>query len=414
MSASSLPTSTPSDAGVDASVVERFLDALEVTDGVEPHSLMILRHGSVVASGWWFPYTPDRLGLLYSLSKSFTSTAVGLAAAEGLLGLDDPVISYFPELDDAITDSRTRSMLVRHLAAMSSGHLEDTWQRASTSHPEDPVRGFLELPPERDPGTVFAYNQSATYTLATIVQRVAETTVTDFLRPRLLDPIGAAGVAWTQHPAGQDMGFSGLHATTDTIARFGQLFLSNGAWAGEELLPNGWVAEATRRHIATNVEPDPAVGEKPDWLLGYGYQFWRSKHGYRGDGAFGQFCIVLPEQDAVVVIMSQSSDTQALLNLVWDVLLPAFRESSATNLAADQRLAERLANLNLPTPHAVAKRLRIPFFGATLSSLLLPAVSSHRYTGSALRLGRADLMRFSSKTGPNSVSRSVRAGGWAL
>ena len=118
---------------------------LEATDGVEPHSLMILRHGSVIAAGWWSPYTAERLHLLYSLSKSFTSTAVGFAAAEGLLRLDDPVISYFPELDAAITDGRTRSMLVRHIAAMSSGHLEDTWQRASTSRPDDPVRGFLEL-----------------------------------------------------------------------------------------------------------------------------------------------------------------------------------------------------------------------------------------------------------------------------
>ena len=347
MSVNSLPTSTPAKEGVDAEVVERFIGALETTEGVEPHSLMILRHGSVVAAGWWSPYTSERLQLLYSLSKSFTSTAVGLAAAEGLLRFDDPVLSYFPELDAEITNPRSRSMLVRHIAAMSSGHLEDTWQRASTSRLEDPVRGFLELPPEHDPGTVFAYNQSATYTLARIVQRVTGTTLTNYLRSRLLDPIGADRVAWSQHPPGQDMGFTGLHATTDTIARFGELYLRNGVWAGKQLLPADWVGEATRRHIATDAVTDPAVGDKPDWRLGYGYQFWRSKHGYRGDGAYGQYCIVLPEHDVVIAMTSQSSDTQALLNLVWHELLPAFQESSRGDTTADTHLEERLANLKL-------------------------------------------------------------------
>jgi CubicO group peptidase (beta-lactamase class C family) len=350
----SLPTSTPSEEGVDASAVESFVGALEATDGVEPHSLMILRHGSVVAAGWWSPYTAERLHLLYSLSKSFTSTGIGFAAAEGLLRLDDPVISYFPELDAAITDARTRSMLVRHIAAMSSGHLEDTWQRASSSRPEDPVRAFLELRPERDPGTVFAYNQSATYTMATILQRVTGMTVTEYLRSRLLDPIGAGEVAWAQFLPGQDTGFTGLHATTDTIARLGELYLRDGVWLGKRVLPAGWVSEATRQHIPTDNVMDPAVGEKPDSRQGYGYQFWRSRHGYRGDGAYGQFCLVLPEQDAVVAILGGSSDTQALLDLVWSQLLPAFQESRRSDPAADRHLQERLANLELPPNQAGA------------------------------------------------------------
>ncbi|HEY5273803.1 MAG TPA: serine hydrolase domain-containing protein [Acidimicrobiales bacterium] len=354
MSVNSLPTSTPSSEGVDAHAVMGFVDALEATNGVEPHSLMILRHGSLVASGWWSPYAAERLQLLYSLSKSFTSTAIGFAAAEGLLSLDDPVVSYFPELDAGVTNARTRSMLVRHIAAMSSGHVEDTWQRASTSRPDDPVHGFLELPPEQDPGSVFAYNQSATYTLATIVQRVSGTTVTEYLRSRLLDPIGAGAVAWSQYPEGQDMGFTGLHATTETIARFGELYLRNGTWLGKQVLPVGWVDEATRQHIATDTVTDPAVGEKPDWRQGYGFQFWRSRHGYRGDGAYGQYCMVLPELDVVVAIMGQSSDTQALLDIVWRELLPAFQESPLSDATADQHLEERMAGLTLSPSNADA------------------------------------------------------------
>jgi CubicO group peptidase (beta-lactamase class C family) len=354
VSVSSLPTSTPSEEGVDGHAVERFVDALEATEGVEPHGLMILRHGSVIAAGWWSPYAPERLHLLYSLSKSFTSTAVGLAAAEGLLSLDDPVVSYFPELDAVITDTRTRSMLVRHIAAMSSGHLEDTWQRASTSRPDNPVRGFLELRPDRDPGSVFAYNQSATYTMATILQRVTGTTVTDYLRSRLFDPIGAGEVAWAQLPAGQDVGFTGLHATTDTIARLGELYLRNGVWLGKQVLPAGWVEQATKQHISTDTVVDPAVGDKPDWRQGYGFQFWRSRHGYRGDGAYGQYCLVLPEQDAVVALLGQSSETQALLDLVWRELLPAFRDGPHSDAPADRCLAERMANLELPPSSTAA------------------------------------------------------------
>src|SRR4051794_36733603 len=130
MTAHPLPTSTPAAEGVDARGVHAFLDVVEGAPDIEPHSLMILRHGRLIASGWWAPYTAERPHLLYSLSKSFPSTAAGLAAAEGLLNLDDPVISYFPEFEAEITDPGSRAMLVRHVASMASGHAEETVERA--------------------------------------------------------------------------------------------------------------------------------------------------------------------------------------------------------------------------------------------------------------------------------------------
>jgi len=148
--------------------------------------------------------------------------------------------------------------------------------------------------------------------------------------------------------------FTGLHATTDTIARFGEVYLRNGIWLGKQVLPAGWVSEATRRHIATDTVTDPAVGDKPDWRQGYGYQFWRSRHGYRGDGAYGQYCLVLPEHDAVVALMGQSSDTQALLDLIWHELLPAFRRVRIPDAPADRHLEERMADLKLPPSNANA------------------------------------------------------------
>nr|WP_202897142.1 serine hydrolase domain-containing protein [Actinopolymorpha pittospori] len=338
-----MPASSPAAQGVDARGIGMFLDAIEAAPDIEPHGLIVLRHGHVVASGWWAPYSPDRLHLLYSLSKSFTSTAAGFAVAEGLVRLDDPVVSYFPEFEADITDPRSRAMLVRHVASMASGHVAETFERAVGLDPDEIVRGFLLLPPDREPGTVFAYNQPATYSLATIVQKVTGQTLTEYLRPRLFDPLGIGEVVWLQHPAGRDLGFSGLHATTDAVARLGQLYLQGGVWEGKQVLPAAWVAEATRSHVSN-------VGESsPDWQRGYGFQFWMSRHGYRGDGAYGQFCVVLPEHDAVVAMTAATVEMQALLDAMWEHLVPALGAAPLEGRdGEDAALAQRLTRLELP------------------------------------------------------------------
>ncbi|MGW3850062.1 serine hydrolase domain-containing protein [Streptomyces fagopyri] len=349
MSARPLPVSTPAAQGVDAAGVHAFLDAVEASPDIEPHSLMVLRHGHVIASGWWAPYTADRLHLLYSLSKSFTSTAAGFAVAEGLVRLDDPVISYFPEFEAEITDPRSRSMLVRHVASMASGHLGETAEAAARVDPKELVRGFLLVPPDREPGTVFAYNQPATYTLASIVQKVTGQSLTEYLRPRLLDPLGIGETAWLQRPPGRDLGFSGLHAATDAIARLGQFYLQDGVWDGERLLPSWWIEQATREHIPT--ADGTATGDRSDWQRGYGFQFWMGRHGYRGDGAFGQLCVVLPEQDVVIATTAATEDMQALLDLVWRHLLPAFGSAPLAG-TEDEGLRRRLEGLALPPVEA--------------------------------------------------------------
>ena len=357
MSPAPLPVSTPAAQGVDARGVAAFLDALEASPEVEPHGAVVLRHGHVVAQGWWAPYTPERVHLVYSLSKSFTASALGLAVAEGLVDLDTPVVAHFPEVDADITDPRSRAITLRHLAAMASGHTGETWEPAVVLDPAEPVRGFLKLPPEAEPGSVFAYNQSCTYALAAVLQRVSGQTLTEYLRPRLFDPIGIGPASWQQHPAGRDAGFTGLHVTTDAVARLGLLHLQDGCWDGEQVLPAGWVAEATRRHVATPGEPEV------DSRQGYGYQFWVSQHGYRGQGAYGQLCLVLPEVGAVVALTGGTTRTQAVLDAVWEHLLPALGgvpgagagdgpghgpgDGSAPG-GADDALAQRTAGLALP------------------------------------------------------------------
>jgi len=336
-----LPRSSPESQGVDPAGISALLDTLEAAPDIEPHSLVVVRHGQVVAEGWWSPYASELPHLLYSLSKSFASTALGLALGEGLVDLDATVLSYFPELDAEIKDPRSRSMRVRHIAAMASGHLTETLDRALANDPVDLVRGFLLVPPDREPGTVFAYNQPCTYTLAAIVQRLSGQTLVEYLRPRLLDPLGIGPVGWQQHPVGRDLGFTGLHATTDAIARLGLLYLQRGVWEGTRLLSEAWVAEATSTQVAN---PDEA---NPDWRQGYGFQFWMARHGYRGDGAYGQFCVVLPEQDAVVAITAATQNMQAVLDAVWEHLLPAMGTDALEPWSASAELDERLAGLAL-------------------------------------------------------------------
>jgi hypothetical protein len=167
----------------------------------------------------------------------------------------------------------------------------------------------------------------------------------DYLRPRLLAPLGIANPHWETSPQGIDVGGWGLSITTADIPAFGQLYLQQGRWQDTRLLPEAWVAEATARQI------DNAPALSPEWEQGYGYQFWRCRHNaYRGDGAFGQYCVILPEQDAVLAITAGLSDMQLPLDLVWEHLLPALGPAALPpDVAAHRALTDKLAGLHLPT-----------------------------------------------------------------
>ncbi len=335
--ASSLPRSTPADQRVDPAAILSFLDALDRHPGIEMHSLMVVRNGAVVAEGWWAPYSAGRPQLLYSLSKSFTSTAAAFAQAEGLLDLDDTVVSHFAEFDADITHPGSRAVKLRHVAAMASGHTRDMLAEAVTQDRIEPVRGFLLSPPDREPGTVFAYSQPCTYALASIIQRNAGLPLTQYLRPRLFDPLGIGPVGWHRFPPGREQGFSGLHARTEDIAKLGLLYLQRGRWQGTQLIPEEWVAEATSQQVAN---PD---GVNPDWAQGYGFQFWMSRHGYRGDGAFGQFCVILPEHQTVIVTTAYTTDMQAMLDAMWTHLLPGLGATAPDASPAQDQLTGQLA-----------------------------------------------------------------------
>jgi len=343
-----LPRSTPEAQGISSAAITAFLAAVEQHDcGL--HSLMLLRHGHVVAEGWWSPYTPGAPHMLYSLSKSFTSTAIGLAVAEGRLSVDDPVLGFFPAEAPRRPGANLAAMRIRHLLSMSTGHDHDTtgflWRRRDG----DWARAFLSRPVAYAPGTHFLYNTGATYMLSAIIQRVTGQTLLEYLRPRLFEPLGIEGPTWESCPRGVNTGGFGLSIKTEDIARFGQLYLQRGLWQGQRLLAEDWIAEASARQISNGTDAES------DWQQGYGYQFWRCRHGaYRGDGAFGQFCVILPEQDAVIAITAGSPNMQAVLNLIWAHLLPAMTDAPrAEDAAAQKALADKLGRLALaPAPGA--------------------------------------------------------------
>ncbi len=338
----------PSRHGVSPSGISAFLDAIERDPRIEPHGLIIQRHGHRVAEGHWRPHTSERSRLVYSLSKSFTGTALGLQLGEGRLTLDDLVSDHLPELF-ADTAPGARDLRIRHIASMSTGHDRETFGEAIALDPADPVRGFLQIPPDAKPGTLFAYNQPPVLALTTILQRLCGERLRDYLRPRLLDPLGIDSFEWVQARPGLDMGFSGVHTNLDAVARLGQLHLDDGLWANERVLPEGWVAQAS------TVQVENPEREEPDWQQGYGFQLWMSRHGYRGDGAFGQYMVVLPEHDAVIAMFSSTEEMQVVLDLMWQHLLPAMSEPSPADASPDgpspddRALADRLARLELPT-----------------------------------------------------------------
>ncbi len=334
--------SSASAQGVDADGVRSFLRALETDPRIDPHGVIIQRHGARIVEAYWAPHTAERNRLVYSLSKTFTGTALGLQLQEGRLGLDDLVSDHLPDLFEG-ADPLTRRMRIRHIASMSTGHVAETMLDAMVRSPDDPVAGFLQLPPDREPGTVFAYNQPPVLALARILQQLCGTSLVDYLQPRLFEPLGIEGLRWVEHRPGMVLGFSGVYTNLDAVARLGQLYLDDGVWAGRRLLHEGWVGEASRAHI------DNPLGDGADWRQGYGLQLWRSQHGYRGDGAFGQFMLVLPEHNAVVALFSCTDHMQVVLDYVWDLLLPAFCGDPLSGDGRDLALADVVAALQTPT-----------------------------------------------------------------
>ena len=303
---------------------EAWLKA-EADAGQTIHSAMLLQHGKVIAERWMEPAAPDSAHIMHSVSKTFTSIAVGFAVSEGLLELDDHLVDFFPDKLPAELSDNMRAITVRDLLTMSCGHeAEHTNEIRYDESEPDWVKHFLSFPVERRPGTFFCYNTIGTYMLSAIVTKVTGEKIVDYLQPRLWEPLAIEKPYWKECPKGINYGGWGLYLKTEDMAKTGQMLLQKGQWKGKQVLPAEWVAEMSKCQIDNRPEDfDPATDTRPDWHQGYCYQMWRCRHNaYRADGAYGQYIIVLPEKDAVIAVTAEVKDMQVELSLIWDCLLP--------------------------------------------------------------------------------------------
>src|SRR5258705_243126 len=260
LSGQALPRSSAERQGISSEAILAFVERAD-SEIDAMHSFMLVRHGRVVAEAWWAPYDSATPHMLYSLSKSFTSTAVGLAIAEGKLSLADPVLTFFPEDAPADPAPNLQAMRVREVGRRAGGHQTENppwrWRGAPPPPaPDEPwTKTFLSQPVPFKPGTHFLYNSPATYMLSAIVQKVTGMTVLDYLRPRLFQPLGIDNPTWPTSPQGITLGAFGLLIRTEDIAKFGQLYLQKGVWNGRRLIPAAWVSAATSLQVGTGSAP---------------------------------------------------------------------------------------------------------------------------------------------------------------
>lgn len=292
----------------------KFIDrAVEKNYGL--HSVILMKDGEKAAECFWKPYRPEYNHMLNSLSKSFTSVGSLFAMQEGLLSPDDLVTDIFPGY---ITCERMKKLKVRHLLTMTTGHESEP---DAVFGCEDGVSAFMTSELKKEPGEYFLYNTPSTYMVSAVVKKVTGLPVFEYLRPRLFDKIGISkDVWWESCPRGIPYGGFGFNIKTEDIALFGQFLLNRGSWNGEQLLDPKLIDTATSKQTYS-------VGGG-DWACGYGWQFWicQPRGAYRGDGAFGQYVLVMPEQNAVMAITSGTHDMQAVMTAIWEILLPALNE----------------------------------------------------------------------------------------
>ena len=332
---------SPESVGIPSQAVSSMLDEL-YRYGIEMHAFMLLRHGKVCAEGSWNPYRPGVQHSMFSFSKSLTSTAIGFARQEGLLSLDEKLVDIFPDKIPENPSENLKKAEIRHLLMMGCGHENEIeWDGG------DWITTFLHHPFVYEPGTHFLYNTAGTNLLSAILTRKTGQTLTEFLRPRLMEPLGLSNIPCHALLDGTEMGGAGCSLTIEDMARFTQFVANKGKWEDKQLLEESWFEEATKKQIENR---GAGWDGDPDWQVGYGYQFWRCEPEgvFRGDGAFGQYGIVFTKQDAVLVIQSASMRLQAVLTSVWDKLLPAMKEEALPeDEKALERLRDRLNNLEL-------------------------------------------------------------------
>lgn len=281
----------------------------------------VVKGGNPLARVAIEPYTTDAPCYLYSLSKSFTSIACGMCIEDGLLSADTKMCELFADKMPETVDENLAALTLGDLLSMQGGHGECALVYMRTA--EDSIKTFFALPFVYKPGTVFTYDSGATCVCAAAVERVTGRKLVDFLDERLFSKLDISKPRWDECVDGQTFGGTGLYLSGDDIIKFGTMLKNKGVYNGKRVIGEEYIKEATSKKAST------AGNGTNDWTAGYGYQFWlNGKDGFRGDGAFGQFCYVFPKSDMVVALTGESGNTAMEVDFLYEMLENMFSEDA--------------------------------------------------------------------------------------
>ena len=276
--------------------VQNLINDLE-KDNPGAEAVALFQNGETVLSKH---FTPDRPRLIYSHTKSFVSTLAGMAIDEGKLTLETTLCSLFPEYDAILTDPMVKTITLRHLLTMSSGFgsafLMGANRRPGEGMP-DYVGYMLAKKLVYAPGEKFVYSNADTHLAGCMVQKAVGETLLRYAYRKLFAPLGIGYPGWETAPDGTAFGGSGLYLRNEEMMRLGILYLQDGVWEGKRLLSHEWVKQAGTQQISTG------IADK--WSSGYSFQFWMIPHkenAFRADGAYGQYSLIFPSENAVVGI----------------------------------------------------------------------------------------------------------------
>lgn len=338
----------PEDHGLSSRDLLEFFSQI-VQSALTVNTFMLLQDGAVTAAFARAPYHLDQPQLLYSLSKSVTSIAAGIAIDEGLLTLEDSVISFFPaKLPENISPNLAR-MTVHHLLSMNAGHHDNIY--GAVAQEADWVRAFLAQEVPHEPGSHYVYSTHCTYMLSAIIEQVSGQSLVDFLQPRLFEPLEIPRPVWETCPLGITAGGMGLSLSTESIAKFGQMLLNKGEYAGKRIVSERYLGLAATEQSDNRLS---APKGRTDSAQGYGYQFHLCRRGcYRGDGSFGQLCLVAPRENIVIAATAafgSMQQLQTLLDLIYEYIMDRLNRKEAYNHADSLEMQSKLAAWTYPLP----------------------------------------------------------------
>ena len=342
------PDALPEQYGFDSAKAAEALLTIHA-ENLNIHSLLVIRDGRLLLDAAFYPYDGSSVHELASVTKTITTTLVGIAAGQGLLGLDQPVMSFFPERIIANRDERKERITVRHLAGMSSG-LQCTPEQDERTLDEmwaspDWIQFVLDLPVMLEPGSRFIYCSPGSHVLSAVLQQATGMTELEFARANVFAPLGIRDVIWPADPQGYTYGWGDVYLRPRDAAKLGYLWLHGGMWEDQQVVPREWVEAAVQVHQHT--------GENDD----YGYGWWVTPntpfgYEYQAIGRGGQRVIVLPALDLIIVTTGGGLNPDAALGLIAGAFV-----SPAEPLPANP---EGLARLNAVLPALTAPPVAVP------------------------------------------------------